>query len=270
MVIPFRRQPTDLVPCLPAQRCKQHAKLQSMTGFVDVHSHVVFGVDDGAQSLDHALALVTEARDSGTRLLFATPHVAPPYHNWNASHERIARIRRNCSTIIQQAPNGIEVRLGFEVTARPHRLRSDDDVHRFRLAGTEFVLIDGPQAVPWIGDSTMERYVRRIRSEGLTPILAHPERRVCWRGDHDYGFAERMKAAGALLQIDASGLTGADGPGCDVEARRLLAEGLIDLIGSDGHGTKSPVRLDVARTMAAEVVGEAAATRMVDGSVLGL
>lgn len=241
-----------------------------MAGYVDVHSHVIFGVDDGARSLEESLRLLTEARDTGTRLVFATPHVAPPYLNWNASQERIARIRRNFAVLAELAPTGIEVRLGFEITARPQRLRADDDIHRFRLTGTEFVLMDGPQAVPWLGDSTMERYARRIRAEGLTPILSHPERRACWRGEHDFGFAERMKTAGALLQIDASGLTGADGPGCDVEARRLLTEGLIDLIGSDGHGAKSPVRLDVARTMAAEVVGEVAALRLVDGSALGL
>ena len=244
--------------------------LQSMAGYVDVHSHIVFGVDDGSQSLTESVQLLTEARDTGTRLVFATPHVVPPYHNWNASQERIARIRRNFAAIIEQAPAGIEVRLGFEITARPQRLRADDDIHRFRLTGTELVLMDGPQAVPWHGDSTMERYVLRIRAEGLTPILAHPERRACWRGAHDFGFAERMKTAGALLQIDASGLTGADGAGSDIEARRLLTEGLVDLIGSDGHGAKSPVRLDVAREMAAEVVGEAAALRLVDGSALGL
>lgn len=241
-----------------------------MTGYVDVHSHLVFGVDDGARSLEESLRLLTEARDTGTRLVFATPHIVPPYHNWNASQERIARIRRNFAALVAQAPEGIEVRLGFEVTARPQRLRSDDDIHRFRLAGTELVLMDGPQAVPWHGDSTMERYIRRIRAEGLMPILAHPERRACWRGEHDYGFAERMKTAGALLQVDASGLTGEDGPRSDVEARRLLAEGLVDLIGSDGHGAKSPVRLDVAREMAAEVIGDAAATQLVNGSALGL
>ena len=131
--------------------------------------------------------------------------------------------------------------------------------------------MDGPQAGPWFGDSTMERLVRRIRAEGLTPILAHPERRAAWRRQPpDPGFAERMKKAGALLQIDASGLTGADGPNTDVEARRLLREGLVDLIGSDGHGDRSPVRLDIARALAAEVIGETAATRLVDGSALGL
>ena len=242
-----------------------------MADFVDVHSHLVFGVDDGAQSLEHAVALLTEARDSGTRLVFATPHIVPPYLNWNASEQRVARIRRNFAALQARAPAGIEVRLGFEVTARPHRLRATDDPARFRLDGTEFVLLDGPQAGPWFGDSTMERLVRRIRAEGLTPILAHPERRAAWRREPpDPGFAERMKRAGALLQLDASGLTGADGPNPDVEARRLLTAGLIDLIGSDGHGERSPVRLDVARDMAAAVVGEAAATRLVDGSALGL
>ncbi|MFM9123584.1 MAG: hypothetical protein ACKOSO_00040, partial [Actinomycetota bacterium] len=64
------------------------------------------------------------------------------------------------------APPGIELRLGYEVTARPARLRPDDDPARFRIEGTEFVLVDGPQAVPWLGDATMERLIRRIRPEG--------------------------------------------------------------------------------------------------------
>jgi protein-tyrosine phosphatase len=238
--------------------------------YVDCHSHVVFGVDDGARTLAEAIALVTEARDSGTSLLFATPHIVPPYHDWNASAARIARIRRNFAEVRSHLPEGIDVRLGFEVTARPHRLRALDDPSRFRIDGTEIVLIDGPQSRPWFGDDTMERYVRRVRAEGLTPILAHPERRACWRGGHDPGFAERMRNAGALLQIDASGLTGADGPGSDVEARRLLAEGLVDLIGSDGHGARSRVRLDEAREHAAEIVGDREATRLVDGSALDL
>lgn len=241
-----------------------------MAGYVDCHSHLVFAVDDGARTLHEAIALLTEARDAGTRLVFATPHVVPAYHNLNASQPRLERIRRNFALLAEHVPVGIELRLGYEITARPQRLRRSDDVARFRLAGTDFVLIDGPQAVPWHGDSTMERYIRRVRSEGLTPILAHPERRACWPGPHDPGFAERMKEAGALLHIDASGLAGTDGPGCDIEARRLLAEGLIDLIGSDGHGRRSPVRLDHARASAAEVIGDAAANKLIDGSALGL
>jgi len=153
-----------------------------VAGYVDMHSHVVFGVDDGAESLAHAVELVTAARDAGTRLLVATPHVVPPYLDWNASAQRLDRIRRRFALLRDAAPAGIELRLGYEVTARPARLRADDDPARFRIEGTELVLMDGPQAVPWHGDATMERLIRRIRAEGLTPILAHPERRACWRG----------------------------------------------------------------------------------------
>ena len=49
-----------------------------MPRFVDCHAHLVFGVDDGARTLDEAVALLTEARDTGTRLIFATPHIVPP------------------------------------------------------------------------------------------------------------------------------------------------------------------------------------------------
>lgn len=175
--------------------------------------------------------MVEEAREAGTRILFATPHIAPPYEGWHGGADRRRRITTRFEELRDRVGNGIDLRFGFEITPRPHRLRPDDDPSAYRLAGTEFVLVDGPQVVPWIGDATMERYVRRIRAEGLTPILAHPERRAAWPGAPDPGLAERFKAAGALIQVDASGLTGADGPGTAEESRRILREGLADLIG---------------------------------------
>ncbi|MFM9125373.1 MAG: CpsB/CapC family capsule biosynthesis tyrosine phosphatase, partial [Actinomycetota bacterium] len=77
-----------------------------MAGYVDMHSHVVFGVDDGAESLAHAVELVTAARDAGTRLLVATPHVAPPYLDWNASAARLGRIQRRFALLRDAAPPG--------------------------------------------------------------------------------------------------------------------------------------------------------------------
>lgn len=245
-----------------------------MSGYVDCHTHVVWGVDDGARDLAEAVAMVDQARRTGTRILFATPHIAPPYEGWHGGPDRRRRIAARFEEVRARAGDGIDLRFGYEITARPHRLRADDDPARYRLAGTEFVLVDGPQVAPWIGDATMERYVRRIRAEGLTPILAHPERRASWPGPADPGLAERFKALGALIQLDASGLSGADGPGTAEESRRLLRAGLVDLIGSDGHRhdhpRRGPARLDDAERTAAEVVGRAAARRLVDGSALGL
>lgn len=241
---------------------------------MDCHAHVVWGVDDGARSLDEAIAMVEEARRAGTRVLFATPHIAPPYEGWHGGRDRRRRIADRFEELRAAVGDTIELRFGYEITPRPHRLRADDDPSAYRLAGTDFVLVDGPQVAPWIGDATMERYVRRIRAEGLVPILAHPERRAAWPGPPDPGLAERFKAAGALIQVDASGLSGADGPGTAQESRRLLREGLVDLIASDGHrhahARRAPARLDEAYRMAAEVVGENTARRLVDGSALGL
>lgn len=245
-----------------------------MSDFVDCHAHVIWGVDDGARTIEEAVAMVEEARSTGTRLLFATPHIAPPYEGWHGGRDRRRRIEVRFEELRARVGAGIELRFGYEITPRPHRLRPDDDPARYRLAGTEFVLVDGPQVEPWIGDASMERYVRRIRAEGLTPILAHPERRAAWSGPADPGLAERFKSAGALIQVDASGLSGADGPGTAEESRRLLREGLVDLVGSDGHRHAhprlAPVRLDEAERMAAEVVGPEAARRLVDGTALGL
>ena len=180
---------------------------------MDVHSHLVFGVDDGAQSLDDAVDLMTEARATGTRLVFATPHIVPPYLQWDASRARLARIQRNFAALQARAPAGLEVRLGFEVTARPHRLRADDDPGRFRLEGTEFVLMDGPQAGPWVGDSTMERLVRRIRAEGeaehaaighaATAALVDAPRAFLLRAamrDHDADFARFYNVLADVLE----------------------------------------------------------------------
>ena len=218
--------------------------------------------------------MVEEARATGTRILFATPHIAPPYEGWHGGRDRRRRIDSNFEVLRERVGDGIDLRFGYEVTPRPHRLRTDDDPGAYRLAGTAFVLVDGPRVAPWIGDATMQRSIRRIRAEGLTPILAHPERRACWPGAPDPGLAERFKAAGALIQVDASGLSGIDGPGTAEESRRLLREGLVDLIGSDGHRYahphRAPVRLDEAVRMAAEVVGPTAARRLVDGTALGL
>ncbi len=245
-----------------------------MSGYVDCHAHVVWGVDDGARDLAEAVAMVDEARRTGTRILFATPHIAPPYEGWHGGPDRRRRITARFEELCAHAGDGIDLRFGYEITPRPHRLRPDDDPAAYRLTGTEFVLVDGPQVEPWIGDATMERYVRRIRAEGLTPILAHPERRASWPGPSDLGLAERFKTLGALIQVDASGLTGADGPGTAEESRRLLESGVVDLIGSDGHRyahpRRAPARLDHAEALAAEVVGPDAARRLVDGTALGL
>ncbi len=241
-----------------------------MPGFVDPHSHVVPGVDDGAQTMEEALEMVAAARAGGTRLLFATPHVCPGF--W-LTRRRQALIEERFAALQERAPGGIELRLGYEVTPALARLRSSEDLERLTLGGTNVLLVDGPQRSRWHGDPHLLRLVRRAVALGLVPLVAHPERRVGWDGAPDLELAQRLRDAGALLQIDVTGLNGQDvGPAGAAEARRLIAAGLCDVIGSDAHGARWNrwPRIDATHAELAGAYGREVADRLCCGSALGL
>jgi protein-tyrosine phosphatase len=233
--------------------------------FVDCHSHVVPGVDDGARTLAQGVRMLERAVRAGTRLLYATPHVAAPEYEW--TRRRRERIARRFAELAERAPGGLELRLGYEVTPTPGRLRATEHPEQFALPGIGAVLIDGPDDEPPAHDGALERYVRRVRACGLRPIVAHPERRVCF-GPPDPGLAERLREQGALLQVDGGSLTGLDGPTVAAEARRLVAAGLCDLLGSDAHGGRWQPDLTAARELVRADVGAEQADRLCTGAAL--
>jgi tyrosine-protein phosphatase YwqE len=209
--------------------------------------------------------MVERARATGTRLLFATPHVCPGY--W-LTRRRRALVEQRFAELAEAAPGGIELRLGYEVTPARSRLRSTDDLERLVLPGTNVLLVDGPQRGPWSGDDHLFDLVRRAVRVGLAPLVAHPERRVGWRTGPDRELALRLREAGALLQVDASGLSGRDaGPAGAEDARRIIAEGLCDAIGSDAHGARyeSWPALDAAHAEIAAAHGRERADRLCGG-----
>src|ERR671911_2593984 len=108
--------------------------------FVDVHSHVVPSGDDGVLSREQGLELSERAARRGTGILFATPHVWP---SLPMTEEREAAVREAFAEMAPTAARaGLELRLGFELTPTPALL--DEDPRRYRLEGTEFVLMEVP------------------------------------------------------------------------------------------------------------------------------
>ncbi|MGB2874884.1 MAG: CpsB/CapC family capsule biosynthesis tyrosine phosphatase, partial [Gaiellaceae bacterium] len=110
-------------------------------GFVDCHSHVVPSGDDGAKTLAEGIELCELARDGGTAILFATPHVWP---HLVLTSERETSIRAAYVELRAHAP--LDLRLGFELTPAPPLL--NDDPARYVLEGTNFVLVEVPFAGP--------------------------------------------------------------------------------------------------------------------------
>jgi protein-tyrosine phosphatase len=201
---------------------------------VDLHSHMVPGVDDGARNVAEAVAALGQLAEAGARTVITTPHFQGSLtsHPTRAA-ERIEALDRGWERLLS-APGLPELELyrGVEILLDVPDPRPADE--RLRIAGGPFVLVEFPHMTvpPW---ST--RPLEALRSDGWMPVLAHPE-----RYDGDGSSSERMlelartwRRAGAALQVNGPSLVGRYGTEARARALALLERGLVDYLGSDYH-----------------------------------
>jgi protein-tyrosine phosphatase len=227
---------------------------------------VIPAVDDGSPDLVTTETMLEAMVAAGTTSLWATPHVADA-DGWPGSPERLALIGERFEELLAVVPPGLTVRRGHEVTASAERLAPGADVAGLALAELDVVLLDGPDDEPAAHDELFLPYIAKVRAEGLRPIVAHPERRAA-HPDPDPGFAERLAAAGAVLQVDACSLLGADGAAIEAEAWRLLEQRIGSLVASDAHTPGEAGDLGRAHAAIAERIDPATADRLCDGTAL--
>jgi protein-tyrosine phosphatase len=226
--------------------------------FVDLHSHVVPSGDDGARTISEGRSLCAGAARHGTRLLYATPHVWPQLP---LTPSRETAVRHAFAAVA--ARSGLELRLGYELTPTAELL--DEDPSRYRLQGTDAVLME----VPFMGPADLlVPLAEQTEAAGLRPVIAHPERAEAVRADPD--LARELAERGWLLQVNATSVTGYHGPEIARLAWELLERGLVALVASDGHRPDRPPQLDTAYDAVRSRVGEARARSLFDGSALGL
>lgn len=188
---------------------------------IDIHTHLLPGVDDGSPSFDVSLRVLERFAEQGVTTLVCTPHLnasqaatAPTAHH----QELFAELQR-------RGPAGLELRLGWEIMLDTPNV--DLTAPELALGGSRAVLVEFTRGGLPPG-ATAE--LRRIARSGRTPILAHPER---YFGCTLEAVREWRKA-GVVIQTDASVLMGRGVP-ADL-ARDMLADGLIDILASDNHG----------------------------------
>lgn len=206
--------------------------------FSDLHIHLLPGLDDGPADLEGSLALLRESFEAGTRRFCATPHYHPPYGIWEP--EEAARLAEELER--RAAANGMEVRIvpGAEIALFPEILEQAAAGRLPTLGPSRYVLLETPPAVL---PPNFAEFVFRFRGTGLVPVLAHPERTDAIQ--RNPALLREVAAAGALVQITAESLMGRAGRKVRKTARAILAEGWVQAIASDGHGTV-PRLLDLA------------------------
>ena len=226
------------------------------SGMVDIHSHVIPGVDDGAKSMEQALAMLTAACEDGIGTAVATPHFRPDDGPEQAAlHEQ--RFSQLCESVAT-ARLPIEIHLGAEIEFRFDMAAVTNwPACRLTAAG-RYVLVDLPHGPLPAG---IEQGFFELRLAGVRPILAHPERhRQLSRAPEWF---DRLREQELLFQVTAGSITGRFGSRAQTAAELLIERGWADLVASDAHDLEHrPFGLSAARIRVGELAGEEEAIRL--------
>ncbi len=219
---------------------------------VDIHCHVLFGVDDGSADLNESVEMMRIAQDGGTFSVFATPHCNIPDAVQNYWCDDFSNRLAQLNAALSQEGIGVKAYSGQEIFATHETARLLNNGSLITLNSSRYALIEFD-----FEEYSVEAYatLQSIVSLGYVPIVAHPER---------YGFvyeeddaARRLKDIGCLLQINKGSLKGSFGMRARKTAYRLLDAELADFIASDAHGpyVRTPFLAD-ARDAVAEIYSE--------------
>ena len=231
---------------------------------LDLHCHLLPGIDDGAVDLDMALAMARMAFADGIRTVACTPHIYPGMYDNNRDGIRAAiealRGELAAHDIQLQLVEGADVHLDLDLVAgiRDGRVPT--------LAGSRYLLLEPPHH---IAPPRFEESVFELMTAGIVPVITHPER-LSWV-EQNYAMFERLSRRGAWMQITAGALTGRFGKRVRHWGERFVGDGHCMIVATDAHHPqRRPPLLAEAREAAAKLVGAEEATHMVQTRPAGI
>ena len=221
-------------------------------GFVDIHFHLLWGLDDGPADAAVSQRLTRLALEGGTVAIIATPHCSARY----AFEPALAKARL---AALEEASADPALFGGCEIEINDETLRAlHADPRRYCLAGSRYALVELPHRFP---HDRLLLILDQLRDLDLQPILAHPERYpLLWERP---GLVRHWVERGGLLQLTADALEGRYGRRAGAMANELIADGLAHFVASDAHDpAKRPPGLQAAFRHVYEQAGQATAARL--------
>ena len=224
---------------------------------IDLHCHMLPGIDDGAPSLEVALAMARCAVADGIRTTACTPHIYPGLYENNKPAIEVAIAALQAQLDFEAIP--LRLTIGADTHLAPN-LIADLQAGRIpTLGGSRYFLLEPPHHV---APPRFEESVFQLMAAGYVPVITHPER-LSWIETH-YEIFCRLAKNGAWMQITAGSVTGRFGSRPKYWAERMLDERLVDILATDAHHIdKRPPLLAEARDAAAARVGSDEAWNMV-------
>ena len=202
-----------------------------MNGYVDIHTHILPGVDDGAANIQEACLLVRMARDHGTKVLFLTPHYRGDHTEY--STEQLREMFSQLQALVAEEMPDMQLCLGMEIRFSgevPEKLQEGEILS---LNGSSFVLLEfSRQALR----SQILLGVKEILRYGYTPIIAHAERCDTFRRFPD--LIDEVRNLGAYIQINADSIMGAHGFAVKRFSHKLLKSWKVHFVATDAHDSQ--------------------------------
>jgi protein-tyrosine phosphatase len=224
---------------------------------IDLHSHLLPGIDDGSKDLAMSLAMARVASSDGISTIACTPHILPGVYNNSGPAIRSA-VARLAESIVEA---GIPISLvtGADVHIAPDLAVWLSDGRALTLNDSRYLLLEPPHHVL---PPRLEDLIFGLQAAGYVPILTHPER-LSWVEGH-YDLIGRLASSSVLMQITAGSVMGRFGRRPRYWAERMLDEGLCHLLATDAHNTEQRApRMADAREFVAQKLGNDEATNLV-------
>lgn len=224
---------------------------------IDLHCHILPGIDDGAADVNAALEMARAFVADGVSVVACTPHILPGLY-----HNTAEGIRTAVAELQGRLDNeGIPLKLvpGADNHIAPDCVAQLRDKRMLALADSRYVLIEPPHHV---APPRMDAVFFDLQVAGYVPILTHPER-LRWI-DSQYALVATLAHSGVWMQITAGSLAGAFGSRAQYWAERMLDEGNVHILATDAHDVRHR-RPDLSRgaELVARRVGESEAWHLV-------
>ncbi len=226
---------------------------------IDLHAHILPGLDDGASNLDESAEMCLMAGLDGVRTIVATPHTGNGTYDNNRT--RIIAAVRELSSYLKQKGVSVEILPGADTYIHAHLDRRILDGHVLTINDNmRYVMVEFPKhAVP----PNLIEWLFRMTLAGFVPVLTHPERNTALSRKLD--IVREWVEKGGLVQLTAMSLTGAFGQKIRECSEELLQRNLVHVIASDAHSsTRRPPLLSEAVERAASLVGPVYARTLVE------
>ncbi len=196
---------------------------------IDIHNHLLYGVDDGANSIEESLDMIRQAKEQGVRAIVLTPH----YRHGMFAYPKDKILTRFRKLKTESAGFGVELYLGCEYHVNSRIVEAMQTGRCLPLAGSDYVLSEYEFGTEY---SYIYEQTKKMISCGFIPVIAHVERYECILREPK--LCMELSNSGAMIQINADSILGLDGKTAEKCCKKILKNQWADIVASDAHGTE--------------------------------